>query len=346
MRRTPCGREGAFRFLHLLVFIVIVGTGACGRNPVSPTTTARTAVPPIAISISGTPILQRPGDTAQLEAVATFADGTTRSVTADAWWEVDPREIAFVRHGALTASAYGECYVLVTYGPVSARAPVRVVPNGMFLLSGRVTEASGLPLLQARVRIASSTDQLSTTTNLRGTYILPASGDTEVRADMDDFEPQIKHVTVARDEQLDFQLRLNCRGFGGTYRLIFSAAASCALPAEAMRRTYIARVAEAPSGALTVTLSGTEFVVWGEAGFTGRRDGSALRFDITDDYVSEYQFIEWLDGSRELALSGTATAAVGETFTALFNGAVVVRWRSGATVARCEAADHRLEFTR
>jgi hypothetical protein len=42
----------------------------------------------------------------------------------------------------------------------------------------------------------------------------------------------------------------------------------------------------------------------------------------------------------------TATGEVGETFVLTFSGNVTVRQRSGATLARCEAANHRLEFTR
>lgn len=216
----------------------------------------------------------------------------------------------------------------------------------MFLVSGRVTEESGMTLWQARVRISSSTDHMSTTTNLRGVYMLPARGDSEVRVEMDDFEPQLKRLTVARDEQLDFQLTFKGRGFGGIYGLTFLASASCAPPADVMRRTYIAQITKTAPSALVVALSGAEFEVWGEAGFVGRRDGPALQFEITSDYSSDYQFIEWLDANRELALTGTATAAVGETFVAVFKGSAVVRQRSGATLAQCDAGDHRLEFTR
>jgi hypothetical protein len=99
-------------------------------------------------------------------------------------------------------------------------------------------------------------------------------------------------------------------------------------------------------GALVVALSGAEFVVWGEAGFIGRRDGTNLRFDITSEYIADYQLIEWLDPDRELAFSGTAIAAVGDTFVATFSGTVVVRRRSGSVLTQCEATDHRLEFAR
>lgn len=347
MRRTTSRREPATRLLQLFLFAVVGGTAACAKSPVAPGTTGQPPVAVQSISISGTTTLQHPGDTSQLDAVATFADGTIRNVSSEAGWTVDQWERASVlRGGLLTARAYGECHVTVVYGSASARVLVRVVPNGMFLLAGRVTEESGLPLWQARVRLSSSPDQTSTVTNTRGVYSLPASGESEVRVEMDDFEPQLKRVTVTRDEQLDFQLAFNRRGFGGVYRLMFSAAASCALPADAMRRAYIARITEMAPGALVVALSAAEFVVWGEAGFVGRRDGTTLRFDIASEYIADYQFIEWLDPDRELAFSGTAIAAVGDTFIAAFSGTVVVRRRSGSVLTQCEATDHRLEFTR
>ena len=203
--------------LRPFLFMVVVGAAACAKGPVAPTATTQTSVAPTAITISGTTTLHHPGDTGRLDAVVTFADGTTRTVTADAGWTIDRGNIVSVLRGALTARAYGQCYVTVTYGPVSARALVRVIPDGMFLLSGRVTEDSGLPLWQARVCITMSTDQMGATTDTQGFYMLPARGDSEVRVEADDFEPQLKRVTVPRDDQLDFRLAINCRGFGGTY---------------------------------------------------------------------------------------------------------------------------------
>jgi hypothetical protein len=201
-------------------------------------------------------------------------------------------------------------------------------------------------LWQARVSIPSSTGDLKTSTSWDGAYTLPARGEVELRAEMDNFEAQVKRVTVLQDEALDFHLKFKTNGFVGMYRLVFVASPTCTLPAEAMRRTYMARVEERASG-LVVTLSGVEFVAWGEAGFTGRRDGSRVQFDITSDFGPDYTFVELLDASRELAFDGIATGEIGETFVTVFSGSVTVRNRIGSvTIARCEAGDHRLEFTR
>jgi hypothetical protein len=345
--RPPSRNRGRSIILSALLGIGI-GTAACGdENPVGPSAANQQEVTAQSITISGSAVLQRPSDTAQLTATATFSDGSARNVSSEAQWTVDhPNVVSVARGGLVTARGYGQCNVTVNYGALSARVPVRVLPEGMFLLSGRITEESGLPLWQAQVSINSSSAQVSTSTDQEGVYVLPARGDVEVRVEMVGFEVQVRRVTVAQDQGLDFQLRFKADGFGGMYRLVFIASSSCALPADAMRRSYIARVVEASTGSLSVVLSGAEFVSFGEAGFTGRRDGSSVRFEISSDFSADYQFIEQLDGNRELAFSGIATGLIGDTFATVFSGQVVVRQRTGTVLAQCDAADHRLEFTR
>jgi hypothetical protein len=95
-------------------------------------------------------------------------------------------------------------------------------------------------------------------------------------------------------------------------------------------------------------LGGAQFVAWGEAGFTGVRNGNAVRFQISGDEVADYNFIEFLPGTRWLDYSGTATGTVnGDSIVATFNGMVqVVACPGEVMVAQCQAADHRLEFVR
>jgi hypothetical protein len=348
MRRTTWRNGGRSAIFPALALGLLVNAVACGdENPVTPTPTPQPLVTEQSINLSGVTALQRPGDTSQLTAIVTFSDGTTRDVSSTAGWGMDRPGVASVgRSGLLVAQAYGQCNVTVRYGSVSARAPVRVAPEGTFLLSGHVFEETGLPLWQARVSIPSSTGDLKTSTSWNGAYTLPVRGEVDVRAEMDNFEAQVKRVTVLQDEALDFHLKFKTNGFVGMYRLVFIASPTCTLPADVMRRTYMARVEERASG-LVVILSGVEFVAWGEAGFTGRRDGLRVQFDITSDFGPEYTFVELLDASRELAFDGIATGEIGETFVTVFSGSVTVRNRIGnVTVARCEAGDHRLEFSR
>jgi hypothetical protein len=326
-----------------------VSAAACGDDSTAPTSPTPPAQPVVrSIDITGPTTIQHVGDTAQLSATATYSDGTTRTVSSEANWSVDHSDIVSIdRRGLLTARGYGQCYVTATFESVSARVPVRVMPEGMFVLSGRLSDESGLPLASAHVRATSSQGELSASTNREGLYTLPARGDTEVRAEMDGFESQTKRLTVTGDLTLDFRLRFRTGGFGGMYRLTFVASSSCALPPEAMTRHYLARVVEDAAGRVTVVLSGAEFSVWGEAGFTGTREGSRIQFNITDDYNADYQFIELLDPGRELAFVGTATGQIGDTFVTILTGNVTVRQWSGHTVlAACQAGDHGLGFVR
>ena len=150
----------------------------------------------------------------------------------------------------------------------------------------------------------------------------------------------------------------------GVYNLTFVAVPSCALPAEFMRRTYQARITETADN-LLVELSGPgfpeDFRYFYPYGFTGKRDGSAVRFDLHGDPCSldplcwdhEYLFREFPDGicsmgescgpRRFVGYSGTATGTVGErSIPMVFRGTVRL-W--GAQNAAC-TGDHRLDLLR
>jgi hypothetical protein len=341
----PSSRSSRTTHLVLcpLTLAVLLGVGCEGESPLAPSTDGTTVQ---SIAITGTTTLQRPGDVAQLTATATLSDGRTQDITSEASWSVDNAEVAVVNRGLLTGRGYGQCRVTVAYGSVGAQVPLRVLPDGMFMVSGLVTDEGGLPLSSARVSVATSTPALSVSTNRRGQYTLPASGEVEIRAEMDGFESRTQRVLVTGDANLDFRLTLSAGGgLGGMYRLNFVAAAACTLPPEAMRRTYLVRLTESPSGVITAVVISPEMVAWGEAGFSGARDGSRVQFTITDDY-GNYAFVELLDADRELHFSGTATGEIGDVFSLTFSGAVSVRYRAGGVSAYCQADSHRLEFAR
>jgi hypothetical protein len=134
----------------------------------------------------------------------------------------------------------------------------------------------------------------------------------------------------------------------GRYTLTFIASPSCALPAEASRRTYGAQVLDArvhkEPWDLDVTLDGATFTtVWAEPGFIGRIDGATVRFTITDDTDGVYAFIEQV-GASTLHVIGTAAGTFSDQgIVAKFDGSEVLR---GATVVECRAPDHSLVFAR
>jgi hypothetical protein len=347
-RRTY--RWGTRQLCWIVLIVALVGLSACDNgNPVTPTLPTP-VVTPMSIAITGRTSLTRPGDSAQLTATATFSDGTTRNVTAEAEWVMDHPDVVSVspRGGLLTAGSWGQCYVTVQFASLSARQQVRVVPEGMFLVTGRVTDGAGSPVPQARVELTSSDGLLNRFTNSQGMYAHPARGDVVLRVEKDGYEVQVRPLTVTRDEQANFELRLAGAGLTGTYRLTFIASPSCTLPSEVGRRTYTAQMRETGPNAVLVELDGADFSVWGCAGFTGRREGNMVTFDITSDYTADCQFIEALGvRDRELAFSGTAIARLEDAIDATFSGEVVLRtWAGHATIARCQATDHRFEFTR
>jgi hypothetical protein len=327
----------------------LVGLSACDNgNPVTPTPTP--SVTPTVLAIAGRTSLIRPGDSAQLTATATFSDGTKRDVTAEAEWIMDHPDVVSVspRGGLLTAGSWGQCYVTVQYASLSARQQVRVVPEGMFLVSGRITDGAGSPVAQARVELTSADGMLNRFTNSDGRYALPGRGDVVLRVEKNGFEVQVRQLTLTRDEEAHFELRFMGVGLAGTYRLTFTASSSCVLPSEFLRRTYTAQIRETGPNAVLVELGGAEFSVWGCAGFTGRREGNTVTFDITSDYTTPCQFIEAIGvRDRELAFSGIAIGRIEDRIDTTFNGEVVLRtWAGQSPIARCQASDHRLEFTR
>jgi hypothetical protein len=204
-----------------------------------------------------------------------------------------------------------------------------------------------------------------------------------VRVEKDGFVAQEKQLTVERDEIVDFELQriTTPNSIDGVYTMTLTADPSCALPPEILQRKYLARITEkagpAPAfgdlggsfpnfteyenGWLLVELAGPGFgSCWFEGGFTGKREGSSMRFDIFGDpsTLLEYLFNEAVGGfcpmpnfpgwwescsHNYLAYSGTATGTIvdGNIFT-LFNGNVRLY---GAQSAQC-TGNHRLEFTR
>jgi hypothetical protein len=248
--------------------------------------------------------------------------------------------------------------------PTSVTATAAVTPTATvsFRVTGRVTEG-GVRVEDARVSAASTSGTATTTSGVDGGYALtPVSGAAVIRVEKDGYVAQEKQLTVQRDEVVDFGLpRSNAAGIDGVYTLTFTAAPSCTLLPEFMRRTYLARITE-KAGGLLVEVDGPGFPsdFW-RYGFKGQRDGSGVRFDLIGDpnarnpwnYESDYLFVEYLDGGcllgqacgpqRFLGYNGSATGTIGERSIATVFSGTVRLW--GAQSAQCTGG-HRLEFAR
>jgi hypothetical protein len=375
--RTRTAGETLIR--HVLALTVLVAGVACDNrtspsrnspnNPVAPAPVTPTATV-TSIAITGATRLSQPGDTSQLTMTATFSDGTTRDVTAEARWGYGG-QITISQSGVITARGYGRGHVFSnTYRNFEPNVTeVRVMPEGSFLVTGRVREG-GVKVEDARVSGTSASGTVTTMSYVDGAYELaPLSGEVVIRVEKDGYVAQAKTLIVQGDDVADFELPRGSAAAGsidGVYALTFTAAPSCtmppgALPPELMRRTYLARITEKADG-LVVDVDGPGFPYdfW-RYGFKGQRDGSTVRFDLNGspnspnpwNWESDYLLMESLDGGcligqtcgpqRFLGYTGTATGTIGErSITMVFNGTVRL-WGSG--VALC-AGGHRLEFVR
>ena len=360
----------------VLVLAAVVAGVACDdknspglSSPAAPTAATASAsgtILPASAAITCSARLSRPGDACQLTMTVTFSDGSTRDVTADARWGYGGAVIVSPS-GLVTARSYGigqvihNAYQHLQPNPME----VRVLPEGTFIVTGRVTEGGGFKLADARVSASSAFGAATATSGDDGRFVLaPVSGDAVLRVEKDGYAGQERTVNVQRDEVANFEVvrRDPAAGnIGGVYTLTFTAAPSCALPAEFMRRTYLARIT-GQADDLLVELDGPGFPEgWYLYGFRGRREGTAVSFDIhgtPGDPVADYDYIftEDIDGAcsmlqpcapghRYLSFKGMATGSIGDrSIPTVFSGMVLLYTGTG-TLAQC-TGDHRLEFSR
>ena len=333
-----------FVLLHAL-WIALVAAGIGCDNPAAPSET----LPVQSIAVAGTLSLRQPGDTGQLTAIATLTDGTTRDVTAEAYWSTSSG-VASVSAGLVTAIGYGSGTITVRMRAY-ATVPFRIVPDGAFLIQGKVTD-QGAPVAGARVEATCAAGCYAAVTDGAGAFWLPGAGDVTLKTTVEGYEISTTQVAVGGDREVAIALERDAVATGpvlGSYTLTFTASPSCTLPPEASQRNYRAQIEDSRNAALNldVRLSGAYFESYGwfdEAGFAGRFDGRTVRFHIGSS--EEFSFIEILPGGMTLSYDGEATGTPGERgIVTAFNGTVTLK--AGATVmASCPAQDHRLEFTR
>ncbi len=352
MNRFVCSSTSRCRvMLPLVLFVSLVMMAAgCGKTlPGGPTG------PIVSMVIAGTTAVRQPADTSQLNAMATHTDGVVRDVTTEvAWSSSDPRVMTVSQSGLVTGIAYGRTQITAnhTASRVSVKVDVQVVPPGAFLVTG-IAADQGFPVADVRVTCTSALGVMSTVTDYRGKYVLPATGTVTVRAEKDGYAVVSKELAVDSDQEVNLDLqRTNPppdEGLLGGYKLTFVASPSCTtLPAAAMRRMYHAEISATSSDGLVVKLSGADFVGWGnDVGFTGTRAGGTLRFDITDDmFESDWAVVEAIPGIGYLGYVGTATGTKDNgRIVATFNGEFRLGYGS-PTPATCRAADHQMVFLR
>lgn len=132
-----------------------------------------------------------------------------------------------------------------------------------------------------------------------------------------------------------------------THTLTITASPSCTVwPEAAKRRTYPAQLIEQSNGDLLVRVVNRYDIMIGwanDAGFTGKRDGNTVRFDITNDMMGAWAMIERIPGVGDMGYIGTATGTTDNgRVVATFNGRFQIGY--GSSPLACQAPDHRLEM--
>ena len=127
------------------------------------------------VAVSGT--APAVGATAQFSATATFSDGTTQSVTAQATWASSDTTVASVSSSGLVSGvAPGGADISATYQNVTGRARVTIVRPVVptYTISGALTDGtSGGILPNVDIQATDSAGKtLSTKTGSAGTYTI------------------------------------------------------------------------------------------------------------------------------------------------------------------------------
>jgi len=130
MRRRP----------RLWLEVVALGAlaAACGQS------TTPTPAPPAvtAVAITGMLTLPAAGQTSQLVATATFADGTSQVVTNEATWQsLNPTVATVTTTGVVAALTYGTAIVTATFRGVSGSGTVAITLNMTGTWKGTATDA-------------------------------------------------------------------------------------------------------------------------------------------------------------------------------------------------------------
>jgi hypothetical protein len=306
-----------------------------------------------------------PGGTAQFSLILIEANGATRDVSAEAQWSVtNPAVLTVSTTGLATGRDRGEAILGASINSRGAHRPVMVIPDGTFRLGGTITDA-GSPVADARLEVASGTGRgLATTTDSFGQYRLyGVSGNTVIRISKSGYRTLDQAVAVTTHQTLNIQLPLagTLPNVAGTYTLTVTASGSCStLPEAAKRRSYTAAVTQ-NGGAVEVTLSGADFLVYSNLRsdqFRGRFEPGGLVLKLRPYGDDEYcyfpeRFFDVVErlSAGYLVLVGTASvSATSRGMSGQLRGAFQVYSMlppSGA-VTRCDdtSTGHQFVFSR
>jgi hypothetical protein len=130
-----------------MVVIAGLASHGCGSSSpgFSPNATTGPSAPATAfvtgLRISGNASLSALGETSQLNAQATYSEGTTKDVASEAQWlSAEPSAISVSSSGVLTVIGFGQVTIRAQYLAKSAQLAAIATPPGTFVAFGRVRE--------------------------------------------------------------------------------------------------------------------------------------------------------------------------------------------------------------
>ena len=246
----------------------------------------------------------------------------------------------------------------------SGTARIFVLPTGTFRLAGTIQD-SGFGIQNVAVTVTSGIGQGSTTlSGVDGAFALyGVGGSVTIQLKKDGYLNSIQQfdVTAHRTQNFIMDPERPRQDYNGTYTLTITAASGCkgptALPDEATRRIYAANVTQ-DGGRLTVTLTGSDFIVTGGYGnrFFGFVDPSdMLTFPIGDPYYfhyydEHYQIVERFRDGALIVVGNVAARGARGLITGTLAGAIATARRVsppyGTYSGSCFAPTHRFEMVR
>ena len=182
------------RLRSLFVLLATLALSACSSSPAGPAAGSSTTV--TSLTITGVSSLAAPGQTSQLTATASFADGRTQDVTASGTWQSSNTVVGTVTGGGLvTAITPGGMTVTVTYQGKTATTSFTILfssspTNSLTATIDGTPFVGGLvSVIRSPGRISVGSSNISSSESVAffigmpeavGTYTLPALPPTPV----------------------------------------------------------------------------------------------------------------------------------------------------------------------
>ena len=356
--------------LAVLVAAAVVAT--CGSPPRPTPTPASTPPPPsgpqrtaTAVRIDG-PASVAPGASASYRFIASYSDGTTADVTAEATWTTSNTSVLVVQSpGNVRGAGRGEAALFARNTSLGAQFQswhvyVLVLEDGTFRVTGRVDE-SGTGLPGARVEVVSGTGTgLTAMTAAGGSYALYGlAGEVRIDATLEGFEKGSRTLSVTANTTADITMQPSTTptDLNGTWSLTLTASAGCVppLPDAARSRKYTALVSQTGTALkLDLMTPGVSNGIMNGLVI----DRSLTLFLPTDDFyypfygIRYYSLVESLGPTGFLAIAGTARGQRdGNSVTGNLSGEFAL-YASGnntsvrSRLASCQRDDHGFRLDR